>query len=65
MSHTEPLPILKVPSDTKLDRIAEQRVKNEGWRAVEDDFRTFVISQVVAELPQFRLLLDRTSAEQI
>jgi hypothetical protein len=34
-----------------------QRVKKEEWLALEDDFRTLGISQIVTELPQFNEFL--------
>ena len=34
-----------------------RRVKNESWLALEDDFRTPGISQIVAEVPKFNQFL--------
>jgi hypothetical protein len=42
-----------------------QKVKKEEWLALEDDFRTPGIGQIVAGLPQFDLIVDSQLADLV
>jgi hypothetical protein len=42
------------PRRESFDAIV-QRMRNEEWLALEDDFRTPAVSHVAAKLPQFNL----------